>query len=327
MTDPQAGSPLAWSTVEHYLGEGLATSYPLSDDGRHPRVSYEIGDGGRDIALFVELDRNQQPPRSSLPAIHIDQVSVAQGLRMARIRTTQVALMRDFHDLLLAVADRIVTQNRSLDHAFTETVNAWSSLLDRRREMSAQRRIGLLGEIAILARLARTYGWESAVASWTGPYGEEHDFALRNFDLEVKTTSMERRRHVIHGFEQLAPAPDRPLWFASLRVTRGGAGGRTLSESVHAVREAVAGQAPASLVRLDAALERSGWSSDHADDERWAPRDEALVLAAEAVPRLTPSILAAATMERISALRYETDVTGIAPTPGAPVDLSELRLP
>ncbi|MFE1909504.1 PD-(D/E)XK motif protein [Streptomyces gardneri] len=327
MTDSTTGSALAWSTVEHYLGEGLGTSYRLSSGDGHPVVSYEIGHGGRDIALFVELGRGQKLPHSPLPAVRIDQVAVGRGLRMARIRTTQMELMRDFHDLLLAIADRIVTKNRSLDRAFSETVDGWSSLLDRPRALSFERRIGLLGELSMLSRLADTYSWETAVEAWTGPYGEEHDFALLDFDIEVKTTAAERRRHVIHGIEQLQATPDRPLWFASLRLTRGGAGGRTLSESVHAVREAVADRAPAALARLDAALRSSGWSAEGADDERWTPRDDALVLAAESVPRLNSSLLAAATLERISAVRYETDVTGLTPTPGAPVNLAGLRLP
>ncbi|MFF8411922.1 PD-(D/E)XK motif protein [Streptomyces omiyaensis] len=327
MTDAEPGPVLAWSTVEHYLGEGLGASYRLSPADSHPVVSYEVGHGGRDIALFVELGRHQQPPRSPLPAVDIDQVAVDTGLRMARIRTTQTDLMRDFHDLALAVADRIVTQNRSLDRAFHETVDNWSSLLDRPGALSIERRIGLLGELAILARLAESYGWESAVDAWTGPYGEEHDFALPGFDIEVKTTLAERRRHVIHGLGQLQAAPDRPLWFASLRFTRGGAGGRTLTESVDAVRDAVTDRAPAVLARLNTALERSGWMRRREDDERWTPRDEALLLAADSVPRLTPGILAAASLERISAVRYETDVTGLAPTHGAPVDFSGLRLP
>ncbi|MGW8352943.1 PD-(D/E)XK motif protein [Streptomyces wedmorensis] len=327
MTDPTTGSTLAWSTVEHYLGEGLGTSYRLSTGDGHPVVSYEVGHGGRDIALFVELGRNQRPPRSPLPAVVIDQVAVGRGLRMARIRTNQVELMREFHDLLIAVADRIVTKNRSLDRAFAETVDGWSSLLGRPRAMSVEQRIGLLGELSILSRLAETYGWQTAVEAWTGPYGEEHDFALVDFDIEVKTTAAERRRHLIHGIGQLQAAPGRPLWFASLRLTRGGAGGRTLAESVEAVRGAVAERAPASLARLDSALERSGWSAERVDDERWTPRDDALVLAAESVPRLEPALLAAAALERISAVHYETDVTGLAATAGAPVSLADLRLP
>ncbi|XIE78676.1 PD-(D/E)XK motif protein [Streptomyces sp. SBR177] len=327
MTDSPSTPSLTWSTVEHYLGEGLGASYPLSASEGHPVVSYEIGDSGREIALFVELGRNQQPPRSTLPAVHIDQVAVAKGMRMARIRTTQVALMRDFHDLLLAVADRIVTKNRPLDRAFAETVDGWSSLLDRPREMSVERRLGLLGELSLLKRLAESHGWETAVTAWTGPYGEEHDFALRDFDIEVKTTATERRRHVIHGIGQLQAAPGRPLWFASLRLTRGGAGGRTLAESVRSVRAAVAEYAPSVLTRFDSALTRCGWAAERQDDERWTPRDDALLLSAESVPRLTPELLSAASFERISAVRYETDVTGLAPTPGAPVDLTELRLP
>ncbi|MFE0653044.1 PD-(D/E)XK motif protein [Streptomyces sp. NPDC059534] len=327
MTDPTTGPALAWSTVEHYLGEGLGTSYRLSTGDGHPVVSYEVGHGGHDIALFVELGRNQQPPRSPLPAVLIDQVAVGRGVRMARIRTTQVELMREFHDLLLAVADRIVTKNRSLDRAFAETVDGWSSLLGRPRAMGLEQRIGLLGELSILTRLAETYSWAAAVEAWTGPYGEEHDFALVDFDIEVKTTASERRRHMIHGIGQLQAAPGRPLWFASLRLTRGGTGGRTLAESVAAVRGSVAEQAPAALARLDSALERSGWSVERADDERWTPRDEALVLAADAVPRLEPALLAAAALERISAVHYETDVTGLTPTADAPVNLSGLRLP
>ncbi|MFI9745525.1 PD-(D/E)XK motif protein [Streptomyces sp. NPDC052494] len=327
MSDFATGPALGWSTVEHYLGEGLATSYRLSAADGHPVVSYEVGHGGRDIALLVELGRNQQPPRSALPAVRIDQVATGDGRRMARIRTTQVESMRDFHDMLLAVADRIVAKNRSLDHAFAETVDGWSSLLGRPRAMSVEQRIGLLGEVSILARLARTHGWEPAVEAWTGPYGEEHDFALADFDIEVKTTAAERRRHTIHGLGQLQAAPGRPLWFASLRLTRGGAGGRTLAESIQAVRDAVTEQAPAVLTRLDSALERAGWSAEYTDDERWTPRDEALVLAADSVPRLDPALLAAAALERISAVSYQTDLTGLAPTVGAPVDLTGLRLP
>ncbi|WP_128981601.1 PD-(D/E)XK motif protein [Streptomyces roseicoloratus] len=327
MTDSSSGSSLSWSTVEHYLGEGLGASIPLSTTESRPVVSYEIGDGGSEIALLVELGRNEQPPRSPLPAVRIDQVAVEKGLRMARIRTTQVALMRDFHDLLSTVADRIVTKNRPLHRAFAETVDGWSSLLGRPRETSVERRIGLMGELSVLNRLAEAHGWHTAMASWTGPYGEEHDFSLGDFDIEVKTTATERRRHVIHGIGQLHPKPGRPLWFASLRLTRGGAGGRTLTESVASVRTAVAEHAPATLRRLDAALERCGWSPERQDDERWAPRDEVLLLTSESVPRLTPELLAAAAFERISAVRYETDVTGLAPSPEPPVDLSGLRLP
>lgn len=326
MTDCSGSPALLWSTVEHYLGEGLAASYRLSNSTTHPVVSYEIGDSGRDIALYVELERHQRPPHSRLPAVQIDQVA-HRGLRMARIRTSQMALMRDFHDLLMAVADRIVTGDHTLDVAFNETVRAWSALLDQSRAVSLQKRLGLHGELAILRFLADSHGWASALDSWTGPENEEHDFALPDFDLEVKTTASERRRHTVHGFGQLQATPGRPLWFVSIRLTRGGAGGRSLAESVHAVQDAAAAQNVMLGARLTRALAAAGWSEECPDDERWTPRDEPLVLAANNVPRINFDQLPLKALDRISSVQYDIDVTGLTPTPGPPIVLTDFRLP
>lgn len=224
MTDRGTAPELGWSTVEHYLGAGQATSYRLSDAGARRTVRYEIGQGGRDISLTVELDRHQRPPRSTLPAVAIDQIN-HHGTRMARISTTQVALVRDFHDLLMAVADRIVTGDRTLEEALEETIRAWGELLGRPHGLGLDKRVGLHGELAVLQAVARSHGWEAAARSWTGPRGEQHDFGLAATDLEVKTTTAEERRHTVHGIRQLEESEGRSLWFASLQLTRGGIGG------------------------------------------------------------------------------------------------------
>lgn len=317
---------LPWSTVEHYLGERLAAAYRLSDPGSRPLVSYEIGDTGRDIALYVELDRHERPPRCHLPAIQIDQVA-HHGMRMARIRTTQVTLMRDFHDLLLAVADRVVANRQSLESAFDQTVRAWNELLDSPLGMSSRKRVGLHGELAVLLSLAERDGWATAVDAWVGPKGEEHDFALTDSDLEVKTTASEVRRHTVHGLGQLDETPGRPLWFVSLRLTRGGAGGRTLGDSIKAVRDAAAAVSVAVAHRLDGALAACGWHESMPDDERWTPRDAPLVLRSTDVPGLRAHMLPDATRERVSSVRYDIDVTGLQAASHAPLDLTGLRLP
>lgn len=248
-------------------------------------------------------------------------------MRMARISTTQVALMRDFHDLLTAVADRIVTHGRTLDQAFEETVRAWSALLSRPRGLSAQKRLGLIGELATMRCIAGEYDWETAVEAWTGPEAEEHDFGLPGYDLEVKTTASERRRHTIHGIGQLDSTPGRPLWFVSVQLTRGGANGRTLAECVRAVRAAVGDQAPASLNRLDRQLAISGWVEDVSDDERWTPRSDPTLLDSSALPRLDASSLSDFAWERISDVQYTIDITGLHPTLEPPSVLTEFRLP
>ncbi|WP_369186437.1 PD-(D/E)XK motif protein [Streptomyces sp. R08] len=328
---PTASSPhqpidLPWTTVEHYLGRGLGASYRLSATDK-PFVSYEIADGGRGIALHVEIGGRHRAPRSPLPAVHIDQVAQG-GRRMARLTTPEPELLRDFHDLLLAVADRIVVDGQELDRAFDETVHGWSALLGKPRGMSPQKRIGLHGELAVLARVAQVSGWRAALDSWVGPIGEEHDFALGQADLEVKTTASEPRRHTIHGVGQLSETSGRPLWFASLRLTRGGAGGRRLGDSIKATRDAAAAENIALGRRLDWLLAAAGWDPDQLEDERWTPRDSPLVLRATDMPRLTAEDLPAGSIGRIDHVTYIVDVTGLPPAEQSPViDLSELTLP
>ncbi|GLX18333.1 PD-(D/E)XK motif protein [Streptomyces lavendulae] len=326
MTETDGYPELPWSTVEHYLGERQAASYLLSAPNTDRAVWYEIADGGQQISLQVELDRHQQPPRSSLPAVTIDQVR-RNGTRMARIHTSQVALMRDFHDLLIAVADRIVTGERDLGQAFEETVHAWSRLLDQPRALGVERRIGLHGELAMLRAVARAHGWERAIEAWTGPKAEEHDFGLPDSDLEVKTTASERRRHTVHGIHQLTESSGRPLWFASLQLTRGGLGGRTLSDSVASVISDARAAHRIGSVRLEGALAAAGWSESDPDDERWALRSAPLIVPAEHLPRLTASMIPLSVREHVSSIDYRMDVTHLSSAPGSPVDLTDFRLP
>ncbi|MFC7218862.1 PD-(D/E)XK motif protein [Streptomyces polyrhachis] len=325
----QSFTGVAWSTVEEQLAQGMGVRYPLSAGpgvGDGPEVVYNVEGGRTGISLLVGLERTEQPPRSPLSAVRVEAVSF-EGHRMARFSTPRPELLRDFHDLLMAVAGRILVEGRSLQHAFDLTVHAWAALLSRPRSMSAQRRLGLHGELAVMRSLAEREGWPAAVAAWVGPFGEEHDFALVDCDLEVKTTSSERRFHTIDGVGQLQESPGRPLWFVSAQATRGGRGGRTLLESVESVREAVAAADIRSLTPLEEALRSAGWDADQPDDERWTIRDEPLVLRATSMPRLTLDLLPTSHTGRITAVTYDVDVTGAEPATDCPVALSPLRLP
>ncbi|MGW8765010.1 PD-(D/E)XK motif protein [Streptomyces sp. NPDC055815] len=325
MTTPD--THVRWTAVEHYLGARQATTYKLSPPGSHPEVTYVVGDGGQGIALHVELTGRHRPPTSPLPSVLIDTIA-AHGMRMARIRTTQEPLLRDFHDLLNAIADRIITHDRTLEQAFSETVRAWSALLGRSRDIGAAKRIGLMGELAVLGSVAAAHGWSTAVDSWIGPEGEEHDFGLPEVDVEVKTTSSERRRHIVHGIGQLSPAPDRDLWLVSIQLTRGGGHGRTLSDCARTVRRRVSEHAPSLVDLLDHKLFVSGWRPDIPDDERWRLRSAVVPLLVDGtVPRLDESAVPPEMRDRISDITYTVDVTGLPPSAGAPSALTDISLP
>ncbi|MGP4002901.1 PD-(D/E)XK motif protein [Streptomyces sp. 8N706] len=323
-----------WSQVEHFLHAGRSATIPLSG-ARVPRVDYVVMDGG-DIALHLELGSRQKLPRSPHPLIQVEEIAL-EGMRMARLRTTQRQLLRDFHDLLCAVADRVVDQGRTPEQAFSETVRAWRTLLRRPRALSPEKSIGLIGELTVLTSLAATHGWEIAARSWKAPDGEEHDFGLCTYDIEVKATSSEERLHTVHGLNQLTPTLDRPLWVVSLQLTRGGAHGRTLTQCVTGVREQLSEHAPGATVDgWEEKLNAAGWidtAPDSApDDERWSIRSAPLVLAAdENLPRLEPSLLEGLPPDlaaRIDRVGYRMDLTGLPPTPHPPSALQgPYRLP
>ncbi|MCP2308511.1 PD-(D/E)XK motif protein [Kitasatospora paracochleata] len=320
---------MAWSDIEYYLERNLATTLRMNGTAA-PRVDYVVTP--HDIALHVELGSHEQPPRSDFPMVRVDQIS-SEGRRMARLRIADAALRRDFHDLLCAVADRIVRQDRSLAEAFGETVQAWTALLRRHQELDTQRRIGLIGELAVLNALGLdpATGWSRAVAAWVGPQAEEHDFALTEFDIEVKSTASEARRHVVHGTAQLTPKPHRPLWLVSVQLTRGGAGGRTLGECAAAVRRRIGQHSPSQLAAYDARLAAAGWDSDNPDEERWTLRSEPLALPVdERLPRIDAALLnciPAGLRERIDKLQYRIDVTHLTAASAPPSVLSAVSLP
>lgn len=309
------------------MGAGQATRYRLSRPTAHPEISYVIDDGGAGIALHVELDGRHRAPRSPLSAVHIDQIS-ERGMRMARIRTTQVTLLRDFHDLVNAVADRMVSHDRSLDQALTETVRAWSALLDRPRSLGTSSRIGLIGELSVMAAIAIAHGWPAAVDSWKGPEGEEHDFGLSDLDIEVKTTAGEHRTHGIHGLDQLTPTEGRPLWLYSMQITRGGVHGRTLTDCVHSVRRSAAAHSSSLLDRLDRKLDAVGWDPNVRDDERWHLRGPGVpLLVDDTLPRLSRASVPLEFRNVIRNVSYTIDVTGMEPTENAPTALIDVPLP
>ncbi|RCG23577.1 PD-(D/E)XK motif protein [Streptomyces diacarni] len=329
--DPVEGgisAQVVWQEVEQHLGLGRPVIFPLQRPGKH-RVDYVVTDQA-DICLRLQLDPRDHLPHSSLPVIRVQETSV-EGMRMARLTCTEPHLLRDFHDFLNSVATRVVAQGLTPRRALQDTISAWSAILERPRVLDTRQRIGLLGELAVLDALAEHLGWNTVVAGWKGPDDEEHDFGLPNFDVEVKTTAGERRRHVVQGAEQLTPGPGRDLWVVSHRLTRGGARGRTLTECLENIRDRITEDAPSAVDLFDQQVHEAGWRPDRRDDERWSFRDTSLVLPCGQVPALGPSVLDHLPEElrhRIDQVTYRVDLTGIEPQPGiVPPELRTFRLP
>jgi len=218
--------------------------------------------------------------------------------------------------------------------ALEETLAKWRSILAARTRMSHQAEVGLYGELLVLEALLKQRRAE-AVESWNGPLREEHDFSLGDVDLEVKTTSSERRQHWVHGLDQLVATPPSQLWLLSIQITRGGPqAGRTLGQLIDDVASLV--EDPAMMTRLRDILARNAWREGERDlfSAAWRLRTKPLPLIVDdAFPRLTSGALVQGGVDTaaIRQVNYEIDVTGRAisdpldATLEAVVDLMEIE--
>ena len=234
--------------------------------------------------------------------------------------------MLDGHAMLCAIADRIQLDGMDPMVAVTETLRQWRNVLAARGRLSPEAEIGLTGELLVLEALCAATD-PSALLAWRGALNEEHDFGLRELDLEVKTTSTERRQHWITSLTQLQPTQSRSLGLVSLQITRGGKAGRTLPEIVDAVGQIV------DTATFQAKLAKVGWEPAASDlfPDTWLLRNRpAFFMVAGAFPALTRGLLTSANpaLTAIAEVRYRIDLserqTDAIPDPSASAALNLL---
>ena len=164
--------------------------------------------------------------------------------------------MVDAYPMLCALADRVQLSELPFAGSVHSVVDSYASLLSGLGRLSEQQEIGLFGELVFVRHLVDELGTAAAIGAWRGR--EEHDFGFEEFDVEVKTTTREKRAHWISSFEQLDPSSGRPLWLVSFMLTTGGLAGETLPELIAAVRAVMAGSEQADP--FAAKLEATGWN-------------------------------------------------------------------
>ncbi|TYQ14266.1 UNVERIFIED_ORG: putative PD-(D/E)XK family protein DUF4420 [Gordonia westfalica J30] len=215
------------------------------------------------------------------------------------------------YGLLSEIADELQIRKSPLALGVANAVIRHRNMFANRGSLTTEREVGVVGELMFLDFLIHTIGAGPAIESWHGPGREEHDFVFDNVHIELKTTSTERRKHVIHGFSQLVPVGDTPLLLLSVQLTRAPQNaGLTLTQLVAKVRAVSGGH----VVALNEGLEANGWSDDDADlySTAWTFRTQPRAYAVhQSFPALTSDRLSLVVpaFERVSNLSYSIDVT------------------
>lgn len=308
---------LSWELFEARICRGPPSVEPIHGS---PRADMFIAPGGAQLGLRVICDAKELPP-SPLAEVSVRATGSGSAAAM-EVTTSRTELYREFYAFCCDVADRIQLDGVSPPDAVDEVLRSWASLLRRKQLMPEDKQVGLLGELWFLRRLAGQRGWPHAADAWRGPESEEHDFTLRDIDIEVKTTRSESRVHTIGSLKQLLPKPGRDLYVLSVQVTRVGRtrSSMSLPRMVAGILTS-AGATAGGLIRPR--IEAYGWSDEDAGhySQEWELRSTpVLVKVDRTFPAIVPETLRSLgqrRLNRIGRVVYDVNVDGLGVPDGA----------
>lgn len=300
------------ANLDRFWASGNPVVLPIAGT---PSCSLDVDPGRSTITLSTPFT----PPEPDLARwrnITFRPASSNRG-EVAEITVTVDNNLHAAYGLLTSVADQLQLQNEPLASAVALAVTQHRQMFAANAALSVDKEIGLFGELLVLQFLITQFGPGPAATAWQGPLSEEHDFVLDDIHLEVKTTSGERRQHVMHGFTQLVPVRGVPLSVVSIQLTRSGpGGGRRLTELISEIRAQSGGHRP----DIDARLEAVGWDDDTAElyATAWTLRSQPCAYDVDdRFPAMTLARLSQVVpnLKVVSDLSYRVDLTTFEPCP------------
>lgn len=118
----------------------------------------------------------------------------------------------------------IKVQNRDVKSIKNEIISAidnFDNLLKATKTIGETELVGLWGELYLILLNLKKHNQRKIIEYWYGPFNEEHDFALKTHDYEIKTTVREKRIHKISSLTQLEKKQGRTLFLISIQITLG----------------------------------------------------------------------------------------------------------
>lgn len=309
MTEEQP--PMDFSGFLAAFDEGIVLTYPVGPDRRG----------------VLEIDGRAQVVRIRWPAAEAEtalrryrNLSIVKG---AGGKSEDVAVLEvdasKSHSAAISFATSVITalagKQAVLSTSVLQAISGWNEIINEFQLLSRPRQVGLLGELLFLLHLVNEIGPDKAVSSWLGPPRSEHDFALEEFEIEVKTTESEKRVHTISSETQLTESVGRKLFVLSIQLTRGGVSKNafSLSEVVTRVRDVMLDY----RAQVDSRLEEAGWEDQFSEmyTEKFMYRSTPkLFRVDDDFPRITRDVLnnSLERGELVSRVRYGIDLTSVS---------------
>ena len=209
---------LSEAALEEFLNSRPKTAIRIAGIPEIQLVFLTGENGG--VALRVDWDGTAMPDLSEYEHLSADIVRIGEQA-WAELLVDDPDVFRRALPAVWRIADRIQLEQLGFAAAVVATLADFRELLEGAPGLSAEREVGLFGELTVLDFLISGTSGSEAIAAWRGPNGDEHDFDLGCGDLEVKSTTSEKRVHWIGSLSQLTPTPGRLLWLLSIQLTTG----------------------------------------------------------------------------------------------------------
>ena len=257
MTNQWAARHLTWDNLNVYLRSRAPALIPIAGD---PALHLVIEPSESRLAVRGPWSSSETIPDLSQFRNLDTRVGTGREGDWVELGISGRHVLQEAYQLLVLLADRIQRHHDPIGEAIDHIISSYREMLSAFSLLSRQQEIGLYGELLIVQSLLPVLGESEALDSWVGPLGEEHDFGVKDFDLEVKATISEERSHRISSIGQLEPTLGRVLWLVSIMLTSKGAEGNSIGQLVEQLRATIT--SPENRALLNYKLSQSGWEDE-----------------------------------------------------------------
>jgi len=168
------------------------------------------------LGLRIALSSDEKLPSTliQLAVLKAEKVEI-DSTDYLELSVRSESIRKEFYAFAGAVTDSVVRSGVTPVQAVMNEIAGFADLLQQKTVLSAERQIGLTGELIVLRRIIVNRG-SNYIAAWVGPTGEPHDFRMEQDEFEVKTSVGTRRIHTINGLDQLTPSQNCVLHVVSV---------------------------------------------------------------------------------------------------------------
>jgi hypothetical protein len=252
---------------------------------------------------MLVLKGDELPSSKKLPVLSGLEISIVHSdseldeLLLELLDSEQKSIFRALvADILLATSDMALGENAAGAARLITRVERWQDLLKRRRNqvLSRQAIIGLFGELhffreRVLPRMQPT----EATASWRGPHGDEQDFVIGGWIIEIKTQLATADQFLKISSEAQLDTSSGPIAICHQTLSPAPSedpDALTLNEIIADIRNKLLNFGASALDIFEAGLISAGYETrPEYDLESWKPVRATIYEVEDDFPRLIPS--------------------------------------